>query len=90
MAKRVLVVEASPKPHSFSRTATAALLARLALVPRVLEARGLDASPAIRQKLAGVGDARGAEILDVILRDEIRHVRFGNTWYRALCLSWKR
>jgi uncharacterized ferritin-like protein (DUF455 family) len=61
------------------------LLARLALVPRVLEARGLDASPAIRQKLASVGDTRGAEILDVILRDEIRHVRFGNTWYRALC-----
>lgn len=61
------------------------LLARLALVPRTLEARGLDASPAIRSKLAGVGDVRGAEILDVILADEIGHVRLGNHWFRALC-----
>ena len=61
------------------------LLARLALVPRTLEARGLDASPAIRQKLLGVGDRESAQVLDVILRDEIRHVRFGNEWYRALC-----
>ena len=44
------------------------LLARLALVPRTLEARGLDASPAIRNKLVSVGDKRGAEILDIILR----------------------
>lgn len=61
------------------------LLARLALVPRTLEARGLDASPAIKQKLLSVGDREGAQILDVILRDEIRHVRLGNTWYRELC-----
>jgi uncharacterized ferritin-like protein (DUF455 family) len=61
------------------------LLARLALVPRTLEARGLDASPAIREKLLGVGDREGAQVLDVILRDEIVHVRFGNHWYRAIC-----
>ena len=61
------------------------LLARIALVPRTLEARGLDASPAIRRKLAGVGDRRGAEILDIILRDEIGHVRIGNHWYGRLC-----
>jgi len=59
--------------------------ARLALVPRVLEARGLDASPMIRAKLAAVGDARGAAILDIILRDEIGHVAIGNRWYRWLC-----
>ena len=61
------------------------LLARIALVPRTLEARGLDASPAIRNKLAGVGDRRGAEILDIILRDEIGHVAIGNHWYGVLC-----
>lgn len=61
------------------------LLARLALVPRTLEARGLDASPAIKQKLLSVGDRDGAQVLDIILRDEIRHVRFGNHWYRKLC-----
>lgn len=61
------------------------LLARLALVPRTLEARGLDASPAIRSKLAGVGDHEGAAILDIILRDEIGHVAVGNRWYRYVC-----
>jgi uncharacterized ferritin-like protein (DUF455 family) len=61
------------------------LLARLALVPRTLEARGLDASPLIRAKLIEAGDKRAGEILDVILRDEIRHVAVGNYWYRTLC-----
>jgi uncharacterized ferritin-like protein (DUF455 family) len=61
------------------------LPARLALVPRIMEARGLDASPQIRDKLASVGDDAGAAILDVILRDEIGHVAIGNRWYRYLC-----
>ncbi|MFC4159291.1 ferritin-like domain-containing protein [Chitinimonas lacunae] len=61
------------------------LLARLALVPRTLEARGLDASPQIRDKLLSVGDKEGAAILDIILRDEIGHVAIGNRWYRWLC-----
>lgn len=61
------------------------LLARVALVPRTLEARGLDASPAVKRKLVGAGDARAGEILDVILRDEIGHVAAGNHWYRWLC-----
>jgi uncharacterized ferritin-like protein (DUF455 family) len=61
------------------------LLARLALVPRTLEARGLDASPPIRARLHAAGDLRGAEILDIILRDEIGHVAVGNHWYRRLC-----
>lgn len=61
------------------------ILARLALVPRTLEARGLDASPPIRAKLVGAGDTRAGEILDIILRDEIGHVAVGNRWYRWLC-----
>lgn len=61
------------------------LLARLALVPRTLEARGLDASPAVKAKLIAAGDLRGGEILDIILRDEIGHVATGNHWYRAVC-----
>lgn len=61
------------------------LLARLALVPRTLEARGLDVSPAIRDKLLQAGDQAAAAILDIILRDEIGHVAIGNHWYKTLC-----
>ncbi len=61
------------------------ILARLALVPRTLEARGLDASPAIRDKLAQVGDLKAARLLDIILHDEIEHVAIGNRWYRHEC-----
>ncbi len=60
-------------------------LHRMALVPRLLEARGLDASPAIITKLRNIGDTRGAEILEIILRDEIGHVRVGNLWYEYFC-----
>ncbi|TFY97145.1 ferritin-like domain-containing protein [Ramlibacter humi] len=64
------------------------VVARMALVPRTLEARGLDATPQIQQKLrqAGTPDAlRAVDILDVILRDEVGHVAIGNHWYRWLC-----
>jgi uncharacterized ferritin-like protein (DUF455 family) len=61
------------------------VLARMALVPRTLEARGLDASPPIRAKLAQTGDHDAAAIIDIILRDEIGHVAIGNHWYRWLC-----
>jgi uncharacterized ferritin-like protein (DUF455 family) len=61
------------------------LLARLALVPRTLEARGLDASPPMRDKLKAAGDTEAAAILDIILRDEIGHVAVGNRWFRHLC-----
>lgn len=61
------------------------LLARLALVPRTLEARGLDASPMIRAKLSGAGDRESAAIVDIILADEIGHVAIGNHWYKHLC-----
>jgi len=63
------------------------VLARLALVPRTLEARGLDATPAVRNRLVSVGDQAGAKILDIILRDEIGHVAIGNHWYRYLCIQ---
>ncbi|OLL30576.1 hypothetical protein BTH42_16665 [Burkholderia sp. SRS-W-2-2016] len=61
------------------------VLARMALVPRTLEARGLDASPPIRARLQQAGDHESAAILDVILRDEIGHVLIGNRWFRHLC-----
>ena len=66
------------------------LLARLALVPRTLEARGLDASPAIREKLAQAGDLAAAGIQDIILRDEVGHVSTGNRWFRWLCTQQDR
>jgi uncharacterized ferritin-like protein (DUF455 family) len=62
--------------------------ARMALVPRTLEARGLDATPQIQDRLRRVGTPaaqRAVEILDVILTDEIGHVAIGNYWYRWLC-----
>ncbi|MDO9313545.1 MAG: ferritin-like domain-containing protein [Burkholderiaceae bacterium] len=61
------------------------VMARMALVPRTLEARGLDATPPLRAKFERAGDARTVEILDIILRDEIGHVATGNRWYRWLC-----
>ena len=61
------------------------VLARIALVPRTMEARGLDASPPMRAKLAQAGDHAAAAILDIILRDEIGHVGVGNRWYAWLC-----
>ena len=61
------------------------VLARMALVPRTLEARGLDAAPPLRNKLAQSGDMAAAEILDIILRDEIGHVAIGNIWFNWLC-----
>lgn len=64
------------------------IVARMALVPRTLEARGLDATPQIQAKLRNVGapDAlAAADILDIILREEVGHVAIGNHWYRWLC-----
>jgi uncharacterized ferritin-like protein (DUF455 family) len=61
------------------------VMARMALVPRTLEARGLDAIPPLRAKLAQAGDLAAARILDITLQDEIGHVEIGNRWYRYLC-----
>lgn len=65
------------------------VLARMALVPRTMEARGLDASPLLRNKFAQIGDLKMAEILDIILHDEISHVAIGNTWFNWLCSERK-
>ena len=64
------------------------VLARMALVPRTLEARGLDATPLIQAKLQGAASAHAPSllsILDIILRDEVGHVAVGNHWFRWLC-----
>lgn len=60
-------------------------LARMALVPRVLEARGLDVTPGMIVKLRALGDDETAEILEVILREEVAHVAAGSRWYRWHC-----
>ncbi len=65
------------------------VLARLAIVPMVLEARGLDVTPATLERVRAAGDARGARILTRILDDEIRHVRFGTIHFNALCVTRK-
>lgn len=59
--------------------------ARLAVVPMVLEARGLDVTPATLERVRASGDESGARILQRILDDEIRHVRFGSTHFAAVC-----
>jgi uncharacterized ferritin-like protein (DUF455 family) len=60
-------------------------LARMALVPRVLEARGLDVTPAMIVKLRALGDRESAEILELILREEIAHVAAGSRWFVWCC-----
>ena len=61
------------------------VLARMALVPRLLEARGLDATPPIQRMLEQAGDMASARLLDIILHDEIGHVGLGDSWFRRLC-----
>lgn len=63
------------------------LVARMALVPRTLEARGLDATPPMQARLRQAGDLQAVAILDVILRDEVGHVAIGNRWYREACAA---
>lgn len=60
-------------------------LLRMALVPRVLEARGLDVTPGIRAKVEQRGDSETCGVLDIIYRDEVGHVAIGNHWYQHLC-----
>jgi|GEM_PF-526122 len=61
------------------------LLERMALVPRVLEARGLDVTPGMIERLRAVGDQGTADRLVIILRDEVGHVAIGSRWFRWLC-----
>lgn len=63
------------------------VMVRMALVPRVLEARGLDVTPGMISKLTDVGDAATVAILERILAEEVDHVRIGNRWFKALCDS---
>lgn len=61
------------------------ILARLALVPRTMEARGLDVTPGMIEKLLKVGDTQSADILKRILKDEIGHVAIGSHWFKTIC-----
>lgn len=61
------------------------LEARLAIVPQVLEARGLDVTPPMIARFEALGDTRAAAVLTRILTDEITHVEAGNRWFRKLC-----
>ena len=61
------------------------VLVRMALVPRVLEARGLDVTPAMMERLREAGDEETAALLEIILRDEIGHVAIGTRWFRHIC-----
>jgi uncharacterized ferritin-like protein (DUF455 family) len=61
------------------------LLARVAIVPLVLEARGLDVTPSMIENLTVSGDLASADIIAIIYRDEKRHVAFGAKWFRFLC-----
>lgn len=60
-------------------------LVRMACVPRVLEARGLDVTPGMIERLQHAGDTDTIACLDIILREEVRHVAIGSHWYRWLC-----
>ena len=60
-------------------------LARMAVIPRYFEARGLDVTPGIQARLRGYGDQAGGDILDIVLHDEIGHVAAGDRCFRHLC-----
>jgi uncharacterized ferritin-like protein (DUF455 family) len=61
------------------------VLVRMALVPRVLEARGLDVTPGMIARLTRAGDEETVALLEIILRDEIGHVEIGSRWFRWSC-----
>ena len=66
------------------------LTARLAVVPLILEARGLDVTPALQAKMREAGDLESAAVLDVIYEDEKGHVAVGAKWFRFLCARQKK
>jgi uncharacterized ferritin-like protein (DUF455 family) len=61
------------------------VLARMALVPRTLEARGLDVTPEMMKKLRAVKEVKAVEVLHILLRDEVEHVAVGTRWFNWLC-----
>jgi uncharacterized ferritin-like protein (DUF455 family) len=63
------------------------LTARLAIVPLILEARGLDITPSLLRQIEAVGDPESAAIFHIIYRDEQGHVAVGAKWFRYLCLK---
>ncbi|MBP9721876.1 MAG: ferritin-like domain-containing protein [Gammaproteobacteria bacterium] len=63
------------------------VLVRMALVPRIMEARGLDVTPLIIEKFKLIKDYKAVEILNVILDEEVGHVAIGNYWYNYLCIE---
>ena len=63
----------------------AKVLHRMAMVPRVMEARGLDVTPGMIAKFTQIDDQVAVDILEIIYRDEVGHVRIGNYWYHQLC-----
>tara|TARA_Y100001936_G_scaffold254073_1_gene324424 strand:- start:15046 stop:15654 length:609 start_codon:yes stop_codon:yes gene_type:complete len=63
------------------------ILARLAIVPLVLEARGLDVTPTMMKNLKKSGDHRSANVLQRIYNDEIGHVAIGQKWFHYICLQ---
>lgn len=61
------------------------VMVRMAIVPRVMEARGLDATPGIMEKFSAAGDEEVVKILQIIMRDEIGHVEIGTRWFNYCC-----
>jgi uncharacterized ferritin-like protein (DUF455 family) len=63
------------------------VLNRMALVPRIMEARGLDVAPAIRDKLMTLGEQEIVDAMNIIIHDEEGHVEIGNRWFNYVCVS---
>ncbi len=61
------------------------VLVRMALVPRVMEARGLDVTPGIIERFRAINDTRSADVLEIIMREEVGHVEIGSYWFHYLC-----
>jgi uncharacterized ferritin-like protein (DUF455 family) len=70
---------------AMARRTAGDVLDRMALVPRVMEARGLDVTPGMIERFRAAGDDDTAERLGIILRDEVGHVAIGSRWFRHLC-----
>lgn len=66
------------------------LAARLAVVPLILEARGLDVTPSLQSRMLETGDHESAAVLDIIYNDEKKHVAIGAKWFRFLCHRQRR
>jgi len=66
------------------------ILARLAIVPLVLEARGLDVTPQMAEKFRSRGDEESARLLDLIYRDEVGHVAIGMRWFQTICVNLRQ